>query len=148
MSPVKSASASPMTPPASKNAPMMVVAVPRRPHCSAAKNEMARPIATRTIPSAAPVVKAGSRAMIPAATATAPNDISTLIASDPVSRLASVWSRAASCAVSLPSFTSRVMSRTILMAGTSFPSTPDTPCVGSSDPLRMHRNQSPDRQRV
>ena len=29
--------------------------------------------------------------MIPAATATAPNDISTLIASDPVSRLASAW---------------------------------------------------------
>jgi len=59
--------------------------------------------------------------MIPAATATAPNDISTLIASDPVSRLASAWSRSASCAVSLPSSTSRVMSRTILMAGTSFP---------------------------
>src|SRR5215471_5821794 len=40
----------------------------------------------------------------------------TVVASDPVSRLASVLSRSASCAVSLPSATSRVMSRTILMA--------------------------------
>ena len=55
--------------------------------------------------------------MIPAATATVPNDISTLIASDPVSRLASAWSRSASCVVSLPSSTSRVISRTILMVG-------------------------------
>jgi len=41
----------------------------------------------------------GSRAMIPAATATAPNDISTLIVSNPVSRLASAWGRSASCVV-------------------------------------------------
>ena len=99
----------------------MVVAVPRTLHCSAVRNEMPRPSTTRATPSAAPVVKAGSRAMIPAATATAPNDISTLIASDPVSRLASVLSRSASWAVSLPSSTSRVISRTILMAATSFP---------------------------
>jgi hypothetical protein len=77
---------------------------------------MPRPITTKATPSAAPVIKAGSRAMIPAATATAPNDISTLIASDPVSRLASAWSRSASCVVSLPSSTNRVISRTILMA--------------------------------
>jgi hypothetical protein len=108
---------------------MMVAAVPRRPHCSAAKNEIARPIAAKATPSAAPVVKAGSRAIIPAATATAPNDISTLIASDPVSRLASAWSRSASCAVSLPSSTSRVMSRTILMAASSSGEYPDEPCV-------------------
>jgi len=108
-----------MTPPASSSAPIMVVAVPRTLHCSAVRNEMPRPSTTRATPSAAPVVKAGSRAMIPAATATAPNAISTLIASDPVSRLASAWSRAASV-VSLPSSTNRVMSRTILMAGTSF----------------------------
>jgi len=61
MSPAKSASTSPMTPPASNNAPMMVAAVPRRPHCFAATNEMPRPIATRATPSAAPVAKAGSR---------------------------------------------------------------------------------------
>ena len=116
-SPAKSALASPTTPPASKSAPMIVVAVPRRPHHSAAKKKIARPIVTRAIPSAAPLAKAGSSAMIPAATATAPNDISTFIASDPVSRLASAWSRSASCVVSLASSTSRVMSRTILMAG-------------------------------
>jgi len=96
---------------------MMVVAVPRRPHCCAATNEMPRPIAIKATPSAAPVAKAGSRAVIPAATASAPNAISTLIASDPVSRLASARRRSASCSVSLPSSTSRVMSRTIRMAG-------------------------------
>jgi hypothetical protein len=127
---------------------MMVVAMPRRPHCFAAKNEMARPIATRAIPNAAPVVNAGWRAMIPAATAIAPNDMSTLIASDPVSRLASAWSRSASCAVSLPSSTSRVMSRTILMAGLLPLSYPSQPASVQGTPLRMRRNRLPDRQRV
>ena len=97
--------------------------------------------------SAAPVVKTGSRAMISAATATAPNDISTLIASDSVSHLARAWSRSASCAVSLPSATSRVMSRTILMARLLPTSIADTSCVSSSDLLRMRRNRLPDRQR-
>jgi len=83
--------------------------------------------------------------MIPAATATVPNDISTLIASDPVSRLASAWSRSASCVVSLPSSTSRVISRTILMAG---PPSRDDLAVSWSDPLRMRQNRSPDRQRA
>ena len=109
------------------------------------KNEIPIPIATRATPSAAPVVKAGWRPMIPAATATAPNDSSTLIASDPVSRLASAWSRSASCAVSLPSSTSRVMSRTILMADTSLPRVYPT---HQFDLWRMRRNLSPDRQRI
>ena len=43
-----------------------------------------------------------------------------LIASDPVSRLASARSRSASSVVSLPSSTNRVISRTILMAVPTF----------------------------
>jgi hypothetical protein len=87
--------------------------------------------------------------MTPAATATAPNDISTLIASDPASRLASAWSRSTPCAVSLPSVTSRVMSRTILMAATLSVEYASTDvAVSSTDLLRMRRNPLLDRQRV
>src|SRR6516162_4608785 len=80
--------------------PIKIFSVPlqRSPHpanSEAAKYEMPRPIATRATLSAHSH-EGRFEGDDPATTATTPNDISTFIASDPVSRPARPWSRSAS----------------------------------------------------